>query len=429
MAAQLITALAILVLVHEFGHYITARMFKIRVDKFYIFFDAGNFRIWSKKIGDTEFGIGWLPFGGYCKIAGMIDESMDKEQMKEEPKPWEFRSKPAWQRFIVMIGGVVMNVILGIIIFTMSHLVYTKEYLPIDNVTDGIHAYEYARSIGFKSGDNIFEINGKAVNRAEDLMSTRLFFGGEIKLKRNNDVVILDVPDTVYKHVSRGNFFIGFDNYELKIDSVLPEYNAGLAGLETGDQLLIIDNLPISTFGNFREILYDKLGDTINCTAIRNNEKFFLQIPVDSSGRVGILVKTPDYQTKSYTFGTALKYATSDAFEAIYSNIKGFKMVFKGVEKTKDLAGPIGIAKIYGAQWNWQKFWHITGLLSMVLAFINILPIPALDGGHALFLIIEIITRRKFSDKFMEIVQYIGLIIVLSLMVFVIGNDIFNLFR
>lgn len=428
MAAQLITALAILVLVHEFGHYIAARAFKIRVEKFYIFFDVGKFKIWSRKFGDTEFGIGWIPFGGYCKISGMIDESMDKDQMKQPPQPWEFRSKPAWQRFIVMIAGVVMNIILGILIFTMSHLVFTKTYLPLDNVPDGIHAYEYARLIGFKSGDKIISINGKEVKRAEDVLSTRMYFGGEVLVKRNNDLVTVDVPDTVYKFISKGNPFIGFDNYPLIIESVVDSLNAGKAGLKTGDQLVMADYVPVSTYGNFKEILQKNAGDTIDCTALRKGAEIQLSIPIDSFGRMGVLIKMV-YSLQDYSFFTAMKYAYSDGFEAIYSNAKGFKMLFKGAEKARDLAGPIGIAKIYGAQWNWARFWYITGLLSMILAFINILPIPALDGGHALFLLIESITRKKFSDKFMEIVQYIGLVIIMMLMVFVIGNDIVNLFR
>jgi len=428
MAAQLILGLAILVLVHEFGHYIAARIFKIRVDKFFIFFDAG-FKIWSKKIGDTEFGIGWLPFGGYCKLSGMVDESMDKEQLKQPPQPWEFRSKPAWQRLIVMIAGVIMNVIMGILIFTMSHLVFTKEYLPIENVKDGIFAYEQARFIGFKSGDHIVAINGKEVDRAEDLLSTRFYFGGEITVKRNNDLVIVDVPDTLYKYIGKGNPFISFENFPLKLDSVIAKMNAGKAGLKNGDKLVSVNNIPVSSYGNFKEILFKHIGDTIDLEIDRLGSQLFLRIPVDSTGKIGVYIEMPKYETKKYTFFTALKYAYSDAFEAVHSNIKGYKMIFKGVEKTKDIAGPIGIAKVYGATWNWARFWYITGLLSMVLAFINILPIPAFDGGHAFFLVIEAITRRKFSDKFMEIVQYIGLAILVILMVFILGNDIFNLFR
>lgn len=428
MAAQLITALAILVLVHEFGHYIAARAFKIKVDKFYIFFDIGKFKIWSRKFGDTEFGIGWLPVGGYCKISGMIDKSMDKEQMKQAPQPWEFRSKPAWQRFIVMIAGVVMNVILGILIFTMSHLVFNKAYLPLENVPDGIHAYEYARLIGFKSGDRIISINGKDAVRAEDVLSTRMYFGGEVVVKRNGDMVTVDVPDTVYKYVGKGNLFIGFDNYPLVIDSVIDTLSAYKAGLRNGDQFLTMDITPVSTYGNFREFILKHKNDTVDFLINRKGEELNLSIPIDSNGMIGIKIKN-NYKAKDYTFFSAMHYAYSDGFEAIYSNIKGFKMIFKGAEKTRDLAGPIGIAKIYGPQWNWARFWYITGLLSMILSFINILTIPALDGGHALFLLIEAVTRKKFSDRFMEIVQYIGLVIILFLMVFVIGNDIVNLFR
>lgn len=429
MAAQLILGLAILVLVHEFGHYIAARMFKIRVDKFYIFFDIGKFKIWSRKIGDTEFGIGWLPFGGYCKIAGMIDESMDKEQMKQDPQPWEFRSKPAWQRLVVMIAGVVLNVVLGILIFTMSHLVFTKQYLPVENATDGIHAYEFARVVGFKTGDHIIEINGKEVKRAEEVLSTRLYFGGEVTVLRNGERVVVDVPDTVYKYIGRGNLFIGYDNYPLVVDSITSDtMPAAMAGFRFGDQIQSVKNIPVGTFGNFKEILWSHKGDTLDFVINRAGSFIDMRIPVLQNGQIGVKIRNA-YVFEKYTFFSAMRYAYSDGFEAIYSNIKGFKMVFKGTEKARDLAGPIGIAKVYGATWDWARFWYITGLLSFILAFINILPIPAFDGGHATFLLIEAVTRRKFSDRFMEITQYIGLVIIMLLMTFIIGNDIVNLFR
>lgn len=428
MAAQLLVGLTLLVLVHEMGHYLAARAFGIKVDKFYIFFDWG-FKFYSKKIGDTEFGIGWLPLGGYCKISGMIDESMDKEQMKKPPEPWEFRSKPAWQRFIVMIAGVVMNVILGIIIFTSINLVFNREYLPIENVTDGIYAYEYAHFLGFEHGDKIVSINGKEVERFEDVFSTRLYFGGEVIVSRDGEMRTIQVPDTLYKYIQQGGLFIEIDNHSFVIDSVLDGYNAEKAGLLGGDKIVAINNLPVSTYGAFKEVLNKHIGDTLFMEVQRASGIVNRSVPVDSTGKIGIWAPIPDYELRKYTFFKAMHYGSSDAFEGIWVNIKGFKLVFKGTEKARNLSGPIGIAKVYGGTWDWYRFWSITGMISMVLAFINILPVPALDGGHALFTFIEAITRRKFSDKFMEITQYIGLVLLLLLMTFVIGNDIINLFR
>jgi regulator of sigma E protease len=428
MAAQLIVGLSLLVLVHELGHYLAARAFGIKVDKFYIFFDWG-FKIYKKKIGDTEFGIGWLPLGGYCKIAGMIDESMDKEQMKKPPQPWEFRSKPAWQRFIVMIAGVVMNIIVGVIIFTSIHLVFTREYLPIKNVTNGIYAYEYARYLGFEHGDIIVAINGKEVERMEDVFSTRLYFGGEVTVERNGTEHLIQIPDTLYKYIQNGGQFIGFDNFKFAIDSIIAGSNADMAGLAKGDVIVSVNQIPVSSYGGFKELLMPASNDTIDLKINRSGTTVYTKALVDSLGKLGFYSTMPEYEFEKYSFFKAMKYGSSDAFEGIWANIKGFKLVFKGTEKARNLSGPIGIAKVYGGTWDWLRFWSITGMISMVLAFINILPIPALDGGHAFFTLVEAITRRKLPDRFMEIMQYIGLAILLVLIVFVIGNDIVNIFR
>lgn len=428
MAGQLILALTLLVVIHEFGHYLAARLFGIRVTKFFIFFDPW-FKIWSKKIGDTEFGFGWLPLGGYVKISGMIDESMDTKQMKEEPKPWEFRSKPAWQRLIVMVAGVFMNVIAGILILTMSHLVFTKQYLPVENVKEGIYAYDYARSLGFKSGDKIVAIDGKTTMRYEDVFSTKLYFAETITVDRKAKIIDIAIPDTLYSFLKNGGDFIELQNFPFTIDSVVYNMPIAKAGINHGAKILSINNSEISSFGQLRETLAQNKSK--EATFIFDNVTGIdtVILKVDSLGKIGIYTPMPKFEPKKYTFFTALKYGTSDAFEVVRSNIKGYGLIFSGKEKAKDnLQGPIGIAKVYGAVWDWSKFWKLTGIISMILAFVNILPIPALDGGHALFLIIEVITRRKMSDKFMEIVQVIGMVILLALMVLVIGNDIINLF-
>lgn len=428
MAAQLLTALSLLVFIHELGHYLAARAFGIKVDKFYIFFDWG-FSLYKKKIGGTEFGIGWLPLGGYCKISGMIDESLDTEQLKSEPKEWEFRSKPAWQRFIVMIAGVVMNVIVGIMIFTAVNLVYVKEYVPITSIEEGIYAYKYGRYIGFETGDKIVAVNGKEIDRMQDALMSNAILGGTITVDRNGTLIDVEIPDTVYKYIQRGGLFIGFENHQFCVDSIIKDSNAEKAGIKPGDKFISLNQIPISSFGGFKEMLLNNANDTVELKIERHNVIVELKAVVDSIGKLGFVTKYPDYKTETYTFFKAMKYGNKDAFAAVITNIKGFKLLFTGQEKVKNLSGPIGIAKFYGAEWNWLRFWSITGMLSMVLAFINILPIPGLDGGHAFFTLIEAITRRKLPDRFMEIVQYIGMVILLALIVFIVGNDIINLFR
>ncbi len=428
MAGQLILALTLLVVIHEFGHYIAARIFGIRVTKFFIFFDPW-FKIWSKKIGDTEFGFGWLPLGGYVKISGMIDESLDTKQLKEEPKPWEFRSKPAWQRLIVMVAGVIMNVIAGITILALSHLVFTKEYLPVENVPNGIYAYPYARYLGFETGDKVVAINGKKTARYEDVFSTRLFFAETITVDRNGKAIELEMTDTLYSFLKNGGQFITLDNHPFVIDSVVKEMPIGQIGLKNGAKIISIDNGKINSFGKLRETLSFSKSKELQFVFDNSGEIDTVMLQVDSLGKIGIYTSLPTFERKAYTFFSALKYGWIDAFEVVSSNIKGYGLIFSGKEKAKDnLQGPIGIAKVYGGVWDWYKFWKLTGIISMILAFVNILPIPALDGGHSIFLIFEVITRRKLSDKFMEIVQVIGMIILLLLMVLVLGNDIINLF-
>ncbi len=428
MICQVVLSLSLLVVIHEFGHYIACRIFGIRVTKFYIFFDPW-FKLWKKQIGDTEFGVGWLPLGGYVKISGMIDESLDTEQMKEEPKEWEFRSKPAWQRLIVMLGGVFMNVVAGVAILTMSHLVFTKSYLPIKNVAEGIYAYPYARFLGFESGDKVVAIDGERIDRYEDVFSTKLFFAKTVTIDRGGEKLDLTMTDTLYNHLKVGNQFISLENNLFTIDSVIKEMPAYNAGVTAGSKLLSIDNVPIKSFGQMREIL--SLNKSKSMQFVFDNGMSYdsLMIESDSLGRIGVVSSQPKHELDTYTLSTALKYGWRDAYESLNANIKGFGLIFSGKEKARDsLQGPIGIAKIYGGEWDWARFWKLTGIISMMLAFVNILPIPALDGGHALILTIEAVTRRKLSNKAMEIVQTIGMVILLGLMVFVIGNDIVNLF-
>lgn len=431
MAAQLILGLAILVTLHELGHFLAARAFGIRVEKFYLFFDAWGFKFFSFKKGETEYGIGWLPLGGYVKIAGMIDESMDKEAMKQPAQPWEFRSKPAWQRLIVMVAGVTMNVLLGIAIYTMVLHKYEKHYLANESVTDGIYAFDLGKQAGLQTGDKIIKIDGKPFERFEELLSSRVIFGADLTILRDGKEMTITIPDDFYKttiKAGRGNF-IGPFKANLLVDSVAPGKPASIAGLQKGDAIVTINGTRLFSMEACKKIITENKSKPISMQVVRGNDSLMLQAVVNDSGLIGIAYH-PDfgrYPLTDYTFASALSYGSKDAFEAIVSNIKGLKQVFIGKEKASEsVQGPIGIATIYGGVWDWHRFWTITGLLSMVLAFMNILPIPALDGGHVVFLLIESVTRKKFSDKFMERAQIAGMVILLSLMVFTIGNDIWK---
>lgn len=432
MIGQLIVGLSILVLLHELGHYLAARAFKIRVEKFYLFFDAWNFKLFSFKKGETEYGIGWLPLGGYVKIAGMIDESLDKSQLAREPQPWEFRSKPAWQRLIVMIAGVVVNLLLGIVIFSFILFHYEKNYLPVSEVNkNGVYATAIGQHLGFATGDKIVSINGKPVERFKDAQSLKLLFGSKVEVNRNGQLITIDIPQNAYKQEAKSLRlrFIEPLNYSFSLDSVLPQLPASQAGLQKGDRILAIDTLPVNSYGQFKEIITASAGKTLDLTVLRGQDTLRSQLTVDSAGVIGILATIP-YTERHYTAWQALAYGFSDAIDMLYINIKGLGKVLSGEEKaTESIQGPIGIARIYGAEWIWSKFWYITGLLSLVLAFMNILPIPALDGGHVLFLLVEIITRRKPSDKFLEYAQIAGMVILLAIMAFAIGNDIVKLFK
>jgi regulator of sigma E protease len=429
MAAQLILGLSILVVLHELGHFLAARAFGIKVEKFYLFFDAWGVKLFSFKKGDTEYGIGWLPLGGYVKISGMVDESMDKEAMKQPPQPWEFRSKPAWQRLIVMVAGVTMNAILGVAIFSFSLFHYAKKYLPNEEIKEGIYAYELARYVGLETGDKVIAINGKSFERFEDLLSTRVMFGATLTVDRNGRKVDVQIPDSLYRTITRAGRgkFIGPDNVAVVVDSVPKGTNADKAGLRAGDKIIAINGMPAS-FGQLREENIKNINNKVELTINRDDQTIILPVQVDSNGILGFSHHNP-YKGKDYTLGKAICFGASDANEALVGTVKGLGKVFSGQEKASEsIQGPIGIARIYGGIWDWARFWSITGLLSMVLAFMNILPIPALDGGHVIFLIIEAVTRKKFSDSFMEKAQIVGMVLLLCLMVFAFGNDIRKLF-
>jgi regulator of sigma E protease len=436
MAAQLILGLSILVTLHELGHFMAARAFGIKVEKFYLFFDAWGVKLFSFTKGDTEYGIGWLPLGGYVKIAGMIDESLDTSQMAAAPEPWEFRAKPAWQRLIVMLAGVTMNVILGVAIFSSTLLTYKKDYLPNDEVNrvNGIYAYKLARDLGLQNGDKILEINGKKFERFDDLTSTRVLFGAVLTVERNGQQLEVTIPDNFYRTVNAAGpaNFLGSGNINYQVTLVSPGDPADKAGIKVGDKIVAIDGLPITDTDQLKDKLSVLKGAELRLSVERDKNMLEIATKVNAEGKIGVgygavPIINPLYQMKPYTVSSAIAFGWSDAVEALVSNAKGLRKIFTGEEKASDsVQGPIGIAQIYGGKWNWPRFWAITGLLSMVLAFMNILPIPALDGGHVIFLGIESITRRKLSDKFMERAQVVGMVLLLALMAFAVGNDVWK---
>jgi len=432
--AQLILALTILVFIHELGHFMAARMFGIRVEKFFIFFDAYGKKLWSIKRGDTEYGIGWLPLGGYVKIAGMIDESMDKDAMKKPAEPWELRSKPNWQKFIVMIGGIVMNVILGIILYVFILANYSKNYTTVEGVNNagGIYATEAGKKYGFETGDKLVSINGRSYERLDDYVSARLYFGSDVVVDRNGKQIELVVADSAFKDKMRGEVL-----FDLKATIKIEDFsdslkNAKEAGLQKGDILKAIDSVPVEYFTQMSEMFKARKGQSVPITVDRNGTEQTMLTQVDEHGRIGILTNTKLYAYDSvhYSFGKALSYGTRDAFEVFYFQAVSLVRIFRGdIPARESISSPIGITKLFAPKWDWTSFWILTALLSMVLAFMNLLPIPALDGGHIMFIAIESITGRKLSDKFMERAQLVGMILLLSLMVFAVGNDIIKMFN
>lgn len=427
--AQLILALTILVFIHELGHYMAARMFGIRVDKFFIFFDAWGKKLFSWKRGDTEYGIGWLPLGGYVKISGMIDESMDKEQMKKDPQSWEFRSKPNWQKFIVMIAGIVMNVILGVLlyIFILNH--YAKNYISVESVNNsgGIYATETGKKYGFQSQDQLVSINGHEYDRYSDFESPRLYFGADVVVLRDGKLHTVNVPDSAFRDKMRGDRLFDIKNSITVTDLSDSITNAKDAGLLKGDQIVAIADHPVSGNAEMVDLFKANRNATVPLIVQRNSSQDTVQVLVNDAGRIGMIVemKPYSYDTVKYTLAKSVSYGTRDAFEVFYFQAISLWRIIKGDIPAKDsVSSPIGITKLFAPVWDWNSFWVLTALLSMVLAFMNLLPIPALDGGHILFIGIESITRRKLSENFMEKAQMFGMALLLLLMLFAFGNDL-----
>lgn len=433
MTAQLLLGLSILVGVHEFGHLIAAKAFGMRVEKYSIGFPP---KIWGFQYGETEYSFGAIPLGGFVKISGMIDESLDTESLSQEPEEWEFRAKPAWQRLIVMMGGIIVNVITGIIIFVF--LVYTNgsSYIPKEELNKhGIVAYQLGQEIGLKTGDVILKVNGKDYERFSDLRSMEVLFSDQpnYRVQREDSIFDIQFPEGFLNKLTDKKYkdqFIAF-RYFYEVGEVSTGSEADKGGLLAGDKIISVNNQPTIYFDQLKEVLTANTDKDVVATVKRaDNNMETLTFHVTPDGTIGFYPSPLiNYMHDEFSFGESIPIGTAQAFNVVWANIKGLGKIFSGdVAVSKSLSGPIRIAQMFGGTWDWNKFWNMTGLLSMVLAFMNFLPIPALDGGHVVFLTYEIVSGQKPSDKFLENAQKVGMVILLSLMVFAFFNDIIQSF-
>jgi regulator of sigma E protease len=440
-AGQLLLALSILIVLHEFGHYITARWFKCRVEKFFLFFDPW-FALVKKKVGDTVYGIGWLPLGGYVKISGMIDESMDKEAMKEPAKEWEFRSKPAWQRLIIMLGGIIMNVLVAFLIYAFVLMIWGERHIPIKSAKNGMWVTDSLMyKLGFRNGDKVITVNGDSLKYFEQIQPKVLIGGRKILIERDGKNMELDLPvNLIGKLVERK------DKRRQLITVRVPSIIGGFAekdtsfakkaGLREFDRVIAVNEKPVVFMDDINTIASAYKKDVINLKVLRGADTLSLTSRVDSTGKIGINLLTPKQYDSlgTYTIVTT-KYGFFSAFPAGFRKslttlsdyVDQFKLMFRPeTESYKALGGFKAIGSVFPTEWDWESFWNITAFLSIILAFMNLLPIPALDGGHVMFTLYEMITRRKPNEKFLEYAQMVGMVLLLLLMLYANGNDWFG---
>ncbi len=426
-AFQLLLSLAILVVLHELGHFIPAKIFKTRVEKFYLFFDPW-FSLFKKKIGETVYGIGWLPLGGYVKISGMIDESMDKEQMSKPPQPWEFRSKPTWQRFIIMIGGVTVNLILGFLIYSMVLFVWGKNVVTFESLNSGFTVSESMKKIGFEDGDRILKIDGNDLEdqiQINNILVSRSVDVVEV-IRSNESREIINIPDNIGLEIISAGVAPFAPNVNSVIDSVLTDSPADFSDIKKGDIINKVNGTKILSFDEFEEL--KKINsDYIELEIIRNGSQFSTVVPFESMDKlIGIIIK-PDLKitTKKYGFFESIGEGYDEAYWKLKDYIYQFGYVFSK-EGVSQLGGFATIGNIFPAKWDWKGFWEMTAFLSIILAFMNFLPIPALDGGHLVFLTYEMVTGKKPNQRFLEIAQMVGIILLLGLFFYANIMDIFR---
>ena len=428
-AIQLLMSLSLLIVLHELGHFIPARIFKTRVEKFFLFFDV-KFALFKKKIGDTTYGIGWLPLGGYVKISGMIDESMDTEQMKQPAQEWEFRAKPAWQRLIIMLGGVTVNLILGFLIYMMILFVWGKNTLTTDELPLGFKTSPVAQEIGFEEGDQLVSIDGKILDNVMDI-NRQLFLRPlkKITVKRaSENIEVITIPENIgQKMFETGEMMPLTPLIPALIDSIEPYSPADMSGLKYNDRLVSVNKTSIVHWGDFQELMEEKKQLTLSVVIERDGRMQSIEINTPE-GILGVYPRTDSivYTNEKLSLDESIIEGFEYGYWTLYDYVSQFQYIFtkKGASQ---LGGFGAIGNMFPGTWNWKGFWSSTALISIILAFMNILPIPALDGGHVMFLAYEIVTGRKPNDKFMEYAQMFGFFLLLTLVLYANGNDLYRL--
>ena len=433
-AAQLILSLSILVVLHELGHFIPARWFKTRVEKFYLFFDPW-FSLFKKKIGDTEYGIGWLPLGGYVKISGMVDESMDKDQMAKPPEPWEFRSKPAWQRLIIMVGGVTVNLLLGMVIYIGILWVWGKEYIPLDQVHYGVHPSEVMAEMGVQEGDRPVAVNGDTPRSLEDLnkeLTKSILENGTatLTIERRGERIELALSDDMDERITKKSKQMHFaPRVPFVVDSIVAGGNAAESTLGKGDSIVAVNGQNAAYFGDFRKAMDSQKGKWVLVDAVRSGTRNSHLVLVDGNGLIGMGNRTGatwfNMGKEEFTFLQSIPAGIASGWETLGLYVSSLKLLFSA-SGASQIGGFGAIGGLFSPTWDWQVFWSMTAFLSIILAFMNILPIPALDGGHVVFLLYEMITRRAPNQRVLEVAQMVGMVLLLGLILFANGNDLFK---
>ena len=427
-AIQLFLSLSILIILHELGHFIPAKIFKVKVEKFFLFFDV-KFALFKKKIGDTVYGIGWLPLGGYVKISGMIDESMDREQMAQPAKEWEFRSKPAWQRLIIMLGGVTVNLVLGFLIYMMILFVWGSGYVSAENMPKGFAVADSFKEYGFEDGDRVLAVDGKALKNTLDI--NKYLMLRDVRtvtvLHQNGEEETIDIPEDIGSRMFQEGVYIPFVPIERPVlDSIAPDSPADLAGLQVGDSIVSVNQTEIGYWHELTRFTQQSKNSPMELVFERDGELQSIRVSPTEEGILGVSQRrsfTPEFE--EYTLGESISKGFSYGYWTLHDYVAQFKYVF--TKKGATQVGGFGaIGGLFPDVWNWQGFWGTTAFISIILAFMNILPIPALDGGHVMFLLYEMVTGRKPNDKFMEYAQMAGFFILIALVLFANGNDLYR---
>ncbi|GIZ07890.1 RIP metalloprotease RseP [Flavobacterium sp. UMI-01] len=435
--SQFLLSLSLLIILHELGHFIPAKLFKTRVEKFYLFFDV-KFSLLKKKIGETEYGIGWLPLGGYVKISGMIDESMDKEQMALPPQPWEFRSKPAWQRLIIMLGGVTVNFILAFIIYIGMAFTYGDTYVAMQDMQDGLLIENpVLQKIGFQTGDKIIAIDGDKIVKFDNQINMKIVMGKEVLIERNGATQTLTMPaDIVDQLTKEDKGHLVALRMPFVIGAVTPE--SPNSSLQPKDLILALNNQKIKYFDQAKTILEANKNKTISATVLRDHKEVPVSVAVNTDGKLGVqlgglgmesLEQLGYYKVRKQEFGflESIPVGIQKGKDQLVSYGKQLQMIFNpDTGAYKQVGGFKAIFDIFPSTWSWEIFWSLTALLSIMLGVMNLLPIPALDGGHVLFLLYEMVSGKKPSDKFLENAQMVGFVLLISLLLFANGNDIYK---